>query len=73
MSTIGLNCWYKDNEEWNYTKELLLNRSTTLFSINLFFSLALAKGTQMGLKHSRNLNKEKSKPTIIKGKFKKKH
>jgi hypothetical protein len=32
---IGLGCWYPDNEEWNHSKELLLNRSTTLFSYKL--------------------------------------
>jgi hypothetical protein len=54
-----------DKEEWNFSKELLLNRSITPFSNNLF-PLALFSGLDGRLKHLRTLNKgfEKSKPTI---------
>jgi hypothetical protein len=31
-----LNCWYPDNTDWNCSKELFLNRSTSPFALSTF-------------------------------------
>jgi len=37
MFGVLLGDWTADKEDWNHPKELFLNRTTTLFPINLSF------------------------------------
>ena len=55
--TTELDCWYPDNKDWNYPKELLLNRSISPSPIYHLSSLVLDGGLKEGSKHLRTLLK----------------
>lgn len=69
MFGVLLVDWTAVNEDWNHSRELFLNSSTTL--ISFYFSLplsVLAGGLEGRLRYPRTIIKvglEKAKPTVF--------